>query len=82
MNEDGKYVLMYCFQNEIEEYTVREDTEKILDGAFGKCTCLKKVALPDSMEELSEYSFGTSYFKNQCSKECEEHCFFPRITAE
>lgn len=75
VNEDGKYVLMYCFQNEIEEYSVREGTEKILDGAFGKCTCLKKVALPDSLEELSEYSFGTSIQKINVPKNVKNIVF-------
>ena len=43
---------------DITEYTFREDTRKIGDGAFSGCKKLTKIEIPEGMTKISNYLFA------------------------
>ena len=52
--EGGKLELLCCFRGKIEEYAVVDGTVRILPEAFRNCSVLKKLTLPESLEEFDE----------------------------
>ncbi len=48
-----------------EEYTVKDDTRLIADGAFEGCETLKKITIPDTVEFIGKDAFsGTAFYKD------------------
>lgn len=58
-SQDGKRLLMYT-DNSKENYTVKDGTEVICDGAFATCQPtykLRQISLPDSLLAIGENAF-------------------------
>ena len=54
----GNHLLSLGFNDEIQNFTVKDGTKTIAGGAFMNCTSLEKVTLPDGLVSMGSWAFS------------------------